>query len=367
MFAGTQVQETCGGAALKSAVEALKGGEGGRLHAFLCTLPRRGALHLRLREVGRPPTDRDNLDSLLPEGKEFGALALDAAEHQVSVDLFLLAQSYVDAATLGTLCANTGGSLHHWCPWNPALDADELHNDLRWVLTRPQVWGRGAVAAGRGAWWALHAQTRGHVAAECAQAGMVDPPPSPPLLRAWRRWVACACRAACWWSATWAPSTAAWTQTSTSPRCPATTAWRPSWRMRWAVRLAGIGRAGWGGVGLEACSTSRRAWASALWDTPAPAAAPLVESRRGWRSAARRTCSLRCCTPPSAGSGACGCTRWRCPSRSRWAPPSAAPTWMRTCRTCRARWPARCVLPGGPGARWCVTFVAAVKVEGWRR
>lgn len=249
MFAGTQVQETCGGAALKSAVEALKGGEGGRLHAFLCTLPRRGALHLRLREVGRPPTDRDNLDSLLPEGKEFGALALDAAEHQVSVDLFLLAQSYVDAATLGTLCANTGGSLHHWCPWNPALDADELHNDLRWVLTRPQVWGRGAVAAGRGAWWALHAQTRGHVAAEYAQAGMVDPPPSPPLLRAWRRWVACACRAACWWSATWAPSTAAWTQTSTSPRCPATTAWRPSWRMRWAVRLAGTGRAGWGGRG----------------------------------------------------------------------------------------------------------------------
>jgi protein transport protein SEC24 len=145
MFAGTQVQETCGGAALKSAVEALKGGEGGRLHAFLCTLPRRGALHLRLREVGRPPTDRDNLDSLLPEGKEFGALALDAAEHQVSVDLFLLAQSYVDAATLGTLCANTGGSLHHWCPWNPALDADELHNDLRWVLTRPQ----GLEAVGR--------------------------------------------------------------------------------------------------------------------------------------------------------------------------------------------------------------------------
>ena len=54
-----------------SAVEALKGGEGGRLHAFLCSLPRRGALHLRLRDVGRPPTDRDNLDNLLPESKEY--------------------------------------------------------------------------------------------------------------------------------------------------------------------------------------------------------------------------------------------------------------------------------------------------------
>ena len=92
MFAGSQVAESCGGAALRSAVEALSGGEGGRLHAFLCGLPRRGALHLRLRDVGRPPTDRDTLDSLLPENKEYAALAAAAATAQVSIDLFLLAQ-----------------------------------------------------------------------------------------------------------------------------------------------------------------------------------------------------------------------------------------------------------------------------------
>lgn len=85
MFAGSQVVESCGGAALRSAVQALKGGEGGRLHAFLCTLPRRGTLHLRLRDVGRPPTDRDQLDSMLPENKEYVALASDAADHQVRI------------------------------------------------------------------------------------------------------------------------------------------------------------------------------------------------------------------------------------------------------------------------------------------
>ena len=163
MFANSQVQETCGGAALRSAVEALKGGQGGRLHAFLCSLPRRGALHLRLREVGRPPTDRDSLDSLLPENKEYAALAADAAEHQVSIDLFLLTQGYVDVATLGVLCANTAGSLYHWSPWTPALDGDELFNDLRWALVRPQVGGvggwrwrwrwRGAVGVGLQAEW----------------------------------------------------------------------------------------------------------------------------------------------------------------------------------------------------------------------
>lgn len=145
MFQDTQVMETCGGAALKSAVEALKGGEGGRLHAFLCSLPRRGALHLRLRDVGRPPTDRDNLDNLLPESKEYQALALDAAEHQISIDLFVMTQGFVDVATLGVLSSNTCGSLHHWCPWSPALDGDEFFNDLRWSLVRPQ----GLEAVGR--------------------------------------------------------------------------------------------------------------------------------------------------------------------------------------------------------------------------
>lgn len=139
MFAGGQVSESCGGAALKSAIEALKGGEGGRLHAFICSLPRRGTLHLRLRDVGRSPTDRDQLDSLLPENKEYLALATDAAEHQVSVDLFVMSQGYADVATLGVLCSHSAGSLFHWPAWQPQQDADEFFNDLRWTVMRPQA------------------------------------------------------------------------------------------------------------------------------------------------------------------------------------------------------------------------------------
>ncbi len=51
-------------------------------------------------------------------------------------------QGYVDVATLGVLCSNTCGSLHHWCPWSPTLDGDEFFNDLRWSLVRPQVSNR---------------------------------------------------------------------------------------------------------------------------------------------------------------------------------------------------------------------------------
>ncbi len=55
-----------------------------QVHVFLSSLPRRGVLSLRQRDLGRLPTDRDNMDAMLPENKEYETLALYAAEHQVS-------------------------------------------------------------------------------------------------------------------------------------------------------------------------------------------------------------------------------------------------------------------------------------------
>ncbi|GAB4822012.1 hypothetical protein N2152v2_009058 [Parachlorella kessleri] len=153
MFASTQVMETCAGAALRSAIEALKGGAGGKVHAFISSLPRRGVLSLRQRDLGRPPTDRDNMESLLPENKDFQALALDAAEHQVCVDAFFLTQGYVDVATFSVLTTTTCGSLYHYSPFEAAVDSDAFHNDLRWNVIRPQasclLAGKGLEAVGR--------------------------------------------------------------------------------------------------------------------------------------------------------------------------------------------------------------------------
>lgn len=144
MFAGTQAGESAGGAALKAGVEALKAGVGGRLVAFISSLPHKGVMPLRPREAGRPPSERDALEVMVPEGKEYAALATDAAEHQVSVDIFAVTQGYVDLATLSTLCTGTSGSLYRYNPFTPGADGPRLHNDLRWALMRPQ--GLEAVA-----------------------------------------------------------------------------------------------------------------------------------------------------------------------------------------------------------------------------
>ena len=58
---------------------------------------------------------------------------------QVSIDLFILAQHYVDVATLGQLTQTTSGQLYLYQPFNQAAHSDTLFNDLRWNIVRPQV------------------------------------------------------------------------------------------------------------------------------------------------------------------------------------------------------------------------------------
>ena len=59
---------------------------------------------------------------------------------QVSIDLFVATRSQsVDLASLAQLCEPTGGQLYHYCPFLSPADDDQLYNDLRWNVQRPQV------------------------------------------------------------------------------------------------------------------------------------------------------------------------------------------------------------------------------------
>ena len=59
---------------------------------------------------------------------------------QVSVDLFVLTRSQsVDLASIAPLCGTTAGQLYHYCPFVSPADDDQLYNDLRWNVQRPQV------------------------------------------------------------------------------------------------------------------------------------------------------------------------------------------------------------------------------------
>ena len=58
---------------------------------------------------------------------------------QISIDLFVMAGTYVDIATLSRLAQPTAGQVYHYAAFTPAIDGDRVANDLRWNLCRPQV------------------------------------------------------------------------------------------------------------------------------------------------------------------------------------------------------------------------------------
>ncbi|KAI7725657.1 hypothetical protein M8C21_001682, partial [Ambrosia artemisiifolia] len=70
--------------------------------------------------------------------KTMMTLAMEFAEYQVSVDVFITTQSYVDIASISVIPKTTGGQVYYYHPFSALSDPAKLYNDLRWNVTRPQ-------------------------------------------------------------------------------------------------------------------------------------------------------------------------------------------------------------------------------------
>jgi protein transport protein SEC24 len=154
---------SCGGAAIEAAVELLKP-TGGKVHAFLAGPPTCGARAVRggghHQQHHASPANGgsgggkgggDGAGLPAPDAS-WQALAADAAEFNVCVDVFLLAQGPCDAANLSALAQTTGGQLYSYFPFNAGAggggaggagggeggDVEQLLSDLRWNVARPQ-------------------------------------------------------------------------------------------------------------------------------------------------------------------------------------------------------------------------------------
>ncbi|KZV38777.1 hypothetical protein F511_27130 [Dorcoceras hygrometricum] len=75
---------------------------------------------------------------LQPMDKIMKTMAIEFAEHQVCVDLFITSQTYVDIASLSVVSRTTGGQVYYYYPFSALSDPAKLYNDLRWNVTRPQ-------------------------------------------------------------------------------------------------------------------------------------------------------------------------------------------------------------------------------------
>ncbi|XP_075657285.1 protein transport protein SEC24 C-like isoform X1 [Castanea sativa] len=141
MFLENRTAESAFGAATKAAFMAMKS-TGGRLLVFQSVLPSIGIGALSAREAeGRTHISAGEKEAhklLQPADKTLKAMAIEFAEYQVCVDVFITTQTYVDIASIAVIPRTTGGQVYYYYPFSAVSDPAKLYNDLRWNVTRPQ-------------------------------------------------------------------------------------------------------------------------------------------------------------------------------------------------------------------------------------
>ncbi|KAK6257530.1 hypothetical protein QUC31_000989 [Theobroma cacao] len=142
MFQSSKTAESCFGAAIKKGSLGLKP----MIHtaAFLAMkiLPSVGIGALSSREAeGRTNISAGEKEAhklLQPADKILKTMAIEFAEYQVCVDVFVTTQTYVDIASISVIPRTTGGQVYYYYPFSAVSDPAKLYNDLRWNITRPQ-------------------------------------------------------------------------------------------------------------------------------------------------------------------------------------------------------------------------------------
>ncbi|KAL6630501.1 hypothetical protein ACP70R_028574 [Stipagrostis hirtigluma subsp. patula] len=141
MFENNRVADSAFGAAMKAGFLAMKS-TGGKLLVFQSVLPSLGVGSLSAREAeGRSNIltgDKEAHKLLQPIDNTLKTMALEFAEYQVCVDVFLTTQSYVDIASISVVPHTTGGRVYYYYPFSALSDPAKLFNDLRWNISRPQ-------------------------------------------------------------------------------------------------------------------------------------------------------------------------------------------------------------------------------------
>jgi len=140
LFAETKVSDSCLGSAVRGAYMAMKH-IGGKLLVFGAVIPTLGDHALRpTRDNPRLlNTDRE-VELLRPVNDQYKDVALELTRAQISVELFIAPQGYMDLASLGPLAKYTGGDVRYYPQFSAQEQGLKLKNELVHTLTRYMGW-----------------------------------------------------------------------------------------------------------------------------------------------------------------------------------------------------------------------------------
>lgn len=136
MFNKSQVSESCLGPALKAAFTVMKA-IGGKMCVFQSTLPNLGDGALKVRENPRVMGTPDEVKFLRPEIPWYKDTAIEFSRAQISVDMFLFPNQYMDVASISELATVTAGSVYSYPGFNMTKDGSKFESQLLRRLTQP--------------------------------------------------------------------------------------------------------------------------------------------------------------------------------------------------------------------------------------
>ncbi|XP_038109772.1 protein transport protein Sec24C isoform X1 [Culex quinquefasciatus] len=139
MFGDTRETETILLPALQAGLEALKASDcAGKLYVFHSSLPTAEAPgKLKARDDRKLlGTDKEKT-VLTPQSTVYNMLGQECVGAGVSVDLFIMNNSYIDLATIGQVSRLTGGEIYKYTYFQADIDGQRLVNDLIKNISRP--------------------------------------------------------------------------------------------------------------------------------------------------------------------------------------------------------------------------------------
>lgn len=146
MFQETKISENCMGSAVKGAFLAMKH-IGGKLMVFGSCIPSVGENKLKTTRDNPRMLGTDREKELLIPVKEAGRenppykeLANELTRAQISVELFMGANAYVDLASIAPLAKFTGGDLRYYPQFHIQTHGMKLKSEIIHVCTRKTGW-----------------------------------------------------------------------------------------------------------------------------------------------------------------------------------------------------------------------------------
>lgn len=140
IFKRTEVNESCMGSAIKGAFMAMKN-IGGKLLVFGACIPSVGELCLKsTRDNPRWLGSDKEVELLRPVNDGYRDLATELSRAQISVELFVAPQQYIDLASIVPIAKYTGGDVRYYPNFNSQFHGEKLRSEVIHALTRYMGW-----------------------------------------------------------------------------------------------------------------------------------------------------------------------------------------------------------------------------------